>query len=118
MTRDGNVQPYGFNVLLAPRARGTSDATATLMPDGRVLFASGGDGLTAEVYDPKTGKFTHIDTGSPFFTLCPAATLLPTGKVLLITNGPTAQIFDPETGSVSQTAYAIGPGAVLRRRIT
>jgi hypothetical protein len=105
----GTFSPTGS--MSAARARATSDATATLLPDGRVLFASGGDGLTAEIYDPKTGKFTHIGTGSPFFTLCPAATLLSTGRVLLITNGLATRVFDPQSGALSPTPFTIGPGA-------
>jgi WD40 repeat protein len=36
---------------------GRSDFTATLLPDGRVLVAGGGDNTT-ELYDPATGQFT------------------------------------------------------------
>ena len=60
--------------------------TATLLSDGRVLVAGGGDGdriSTAELYDPRTGTWTM--TGAlpePF--LGQFGTLLPSGCVLIV----------------------------------
>jgi hypothetical protein len=85
--------------------------TATLLPDGHVLVAGGGGDytngaflLTAETYDPTTGRFTatgSMATGRTFH----AATLLADGRVLVTGGfGPiaplaSAEIYDPRTGS-------------------
>jgi hypothetical protein len=94
--------------------------TATLLPDGRVLFA-GGDDLSgnslasAELYDPKSGTFSP--TG-PMTTTREAQTaaLLPDGRVLIAggdynraTASPgsiplaSAELYDPETGTFTPT---------------
>jgi len=84
----------------APSAPGTFTATgsmgsirgghtATLLPSGKVLIAGGSSKsdlsgllLSAELYDPATGKFTYggsLGSGRA----SPNATLLPSGKVLI-----------------------------------
>ncbi len=93
------------------------EATATLLPDGKVLIAggsaSGGSSIgSAELYDPSTGTFSptgSLNTSRYRHT----ATLLPNGKVLIvgglnyINAGQTgassqilasAEIYDPSTG--------------------
>ena len=84
--------------------------SATLLGDGRVLFA-GGCGTAAELYDPATGTFTPtgdmtaVRGGS-------AATLLLDGRVLFTGGyncGPagqdgiwaSAELYDPATGTFS-----------------
>jgi hypothetical protein len=90
--------------------------TATLLQNGEVLVA-GGDrvtgirvtGITAELYNPSTGKWTT--TGSMIQPGYPqTATLLPSGEVLA-TGGDgyegetlaTAELYNPSTGTWSTT---------------
>jgi len=85
------------------------DATATLLPDGRVLIVAGINNDvcvgTAEIYDPTSNVFTASKS-----TITPrhfhTATLLPNGLVLIAggvnsaTNVNTladAQLYDPAT---------------------
>jgi hypothetical protein len=100
-----------------------SDATSTLLSDGRVLVAGGfaeplGSPLaSAELYDPKTGKFSP--TGA---MTAPrwgdTATLLRDGRVVIAggASGPevtmepvpnpalaSAELYDPKTGTFSRT---------------
>jgi len=88
--------------------------TATLLPDGRVLVAGGGDvgyfTSSAEIYDPASGTWTA--TG-PLGTSrgVHSATLLPDGKVLAVGGNhnslaaPTlvalfsAELYDPAAGT-------------------
>jgi hypothetical protein len=94
-------------------------ATATALPDGRVLILNGGTQL-AEIYDPATGKFTRDGSlrngyGSPESVVEVAvdsgtATLLPNGKVLVVGrvgDGSAAELFDPATGKSASVAFAL-----------
>jgi len=82
--------------------------TATLLGNGKVLLAGGGDAngvqATAELFDPSTGSFSP--TGSMNSARAAhTATLLGSGKVL-VTGGVdgngnilgTAELYDPVTG--------------------
>jgi len=80
--------------------------TAGLLPDGRVLIAGGSDSRgwdrnlnTAEIYDPRTGKFT---VASPMndkrFKLPDEAVQLPSGKLLIAGGSKEVEVFDPASG--------------------
>jgi WD40 repeat protein len=97
--------------------------TATLMRDGKVLIAGGGDASataqnSAEIYDPATGKFTTIaPMNSPRKEQ--SAILLTNGDVLLIggvdASGQvlaSAELYDPSTSRFTLTTAAFpGTGA-------
>ena len=92
-------------------------ATITRMSDGKVLIAGGGrtsgplvagTTITAEVFDPATGKFTatgSMSTGRD----CAAGALLPDGRVLVAggdtysSGAGTAEVYDPQTGTFTAT---------------
>jgi len=86
---------------------GHIDETATTLPDGKVLVT----GMTTEIYDPAAGAFTPTAaTSSPPRTLH-TATLLTTGKVLIV-GGKAADgsvlastvLYDPASDSFTLSA--------------
>jgi Kelch motif/Galactose oxidase, central domain len=90
--------------------------TATLLGDGKVLIAGGGnfDRLaSAEIYDPATatfsatGKMTRTRVGH-------TATLLCDGKVLIAaardSSDRSAELYDPSTGMFTATGDMTGAG--------
>jgi CSLREA domain-containing protein len=92
-------------------------ATATLLPNGKVLIAGGYNGsylASGELYDPATGAFTPTSSmGAARYAA--TATLLPTGKVLIAggNNGisylASAELYDPATGLFTATgSMALG----------
>jgi hypothetical protein len=80
--------------------------TAGLLPDGRVLIAGGSADRgwnanlnSAEVYDPRTGKFTATaNMNDSRFKLPDEAVQLASGKLLIAGGSKEAEIFDPATG--------------------
>jgi hypothetical protein len=95
--------------------------TATLLDDGRVLIAGGNalglpDGsnvpfATAELYDPSTGSFTVTAGDMTTPRTWHTATRLANGRVLVVGGDAgglgqelsSAEIFDPMSGTFSQT---------------
>ena len=91
-------------------------ATASLLPDGKVLVAGGSSGTdvgpgdlnSAEIYNPATGTFTATGTMIEGTTL-QTATVLKDGRVLIVggegvgSGSATAEIYDPSTGQFSAT---------------
>jgi hypothetical protein len=83
--------------------------TATLLPNGKVLIAGGSypytdgaDGMTAELFDPSTGTFTLTGSMSaPRFS--GAATLLPSGQVLMTGRSIIAELYDAVAGTFKRT---------------
>jgi hypothetical protein len=80
--------------------------TAGLLPDGRVLVAGGSDDRdwgavmsSAEIYDPRSGRFTAT---SPLndrrFKLPDEAVQLASGRLLIAGGSKQVEIYDPETG--------------------
>jgi hypothetical protein len=95
---------------------GRYGAGAALLPDGRVLVAGGSapedeagpmgplwyDSVTAEIYDPRTGKFDS--TGEMASGMVGATTaVLPDGRVLLIGDAGEPEMYDPASGTFGPT---------------
>ena len=96
--------------------------TATLLENGEVLVAGGGEIIdwdetiplnTAELYDPDTGTWSftgNLNTAVETHT----ATLLQNGKVLVLRGrGGSAELYDPDTGTwstISNLSRNIGFG--------
>lgn len=115
----GAFVPTGGMQVVDPVA-----ATATLLPDGRVLVVGGcgvppgpatecgelvqGDSLSftsaelAEIYDPTTGTFRRVADDTVLMRQDHSANLMPTGRVVLAGGGPAAADgFGATTRSVS-----------------
>jgi hypothetical protein len=89
--------------------------TAGLLPDGRVLVAGGSDerdwsgNLTsAEIYDPKTGKFGAVSSmRDSRFKLPEEAVVLESGKLLIAGGSKTVEVFNPAT-----SRFAVASGEI------
>jgi hypothetical protein len=79
--------------------------TAALLSDGRVLIAGGSDERdwrgtmnSAELYDPKTGKFTlTASLAASRFKLPDEAVILQSGQVLIAGGSKQVEVYDPAT---------------------
>jgi len=92
--------------------------TAGLLPDGRVLVAGGSDERdwngnlsSAEIYDPRTGKFTSAPSLiNARFKLPGEAVLLDSGKLLIAGGSREVELFDPAAAKFVAAAGEIsGP---------
>jgi len=80
--------------------------TAGLLPDGRVLIAGGSDERdwsgslnSAEIYDPRTGKFTATSPlNDSRFKLPDEAVQLTSGQLLIAGGSKQVEIYNPTTG--------------------
>ncbi len=89
--------------------------TAGLIPDGRVLVAGGSDERdwsgnlsSAEIYDPKTGKFGAVSSmRDSRFKLPEEAVALESGKLLIAGGSKTVEVFDPGT-----SRFAVASGEI------
>jgi len=80
--------------------------TAGLLPSGKVLIAGGSDARdwngnlnTAEIYDPRTGKFTAASSmNDSRFKLPDEPALLSAGRLLIAGGNSHAEIYDPRNG--------------------
>lgn len=93
--------------------------TAGLLPDGRVLIAGGSDDRdwhgamsSAEIYDPRTGKFTATSSlNESRFKLPDEAVQLPSGDLLVAGGSPKVEIYNPLSGK-----FAIVSGQINEAR--
>jgi hypothetical protein len=81
-------------------------ASATPLPDGKVLIAGGSGRSTAELYDPATGTFAPTGSMLGGHTKH-GAVLLPSGRVLIADSG-SAELYDPATGTFTATGAPVG----------
>lgn len=115
------AQGAGTWAFTSPVARAASNASSTLMQNGKVLVAGGNIGgigavfKWAQVYDPTTNTWTATpNMKAP--RNWPSGTLLPDGRVLIVggSNGnlngnylgilKTAEFYDPASGTFTLSA--------------
>jgi hypothetical protein len=96
---------------------------AHVLNNGKVLLSGGSPVPShpvpvpipdAQLYDPTTGLFAAAGTYAtvpPNFSSCAgrASTLLADGRVLIVWEDDLAEIYNPETGSFTQTGKPLGP---------
>lgn len=115
----------GLLAMVASMALVAGCATATLLPDGRVLLLN----LVAKAYDPATGRVSNLPM-PPTLRVYASATLLQDGRVLIAggagslgvgvsvdgssseaTGLASAELFDPATGTYTPTGAMARPRA-------
>ena len=93
--------------------------SAGLLPDGRVLIAGGSDDRdwqgkmnTAEIYDPRTGRFFGTSPlNDSRFKLPEEATQLASGQILIAGGSKMVEVFDPAVGK-----FLIATGRLMDAR--
>ncbi len=88
--------------------RARAGHTATMLADGTVLLAGGDADRTAEIFDPRTGRFTLVASRTTVPRRFHSAIRLLGGNVLLVGglgfyNGDTAEIFSVEDATFTST---------------
>jgi hypothetical protein len=120
-----NAQTATFTAINGTMTAARYYATATLLPDGKVLIAGGDNNpsesgalASAELYDPALGTFTATTGPMTAARYLHTATLLPNGKVLLaggldnnISPLASAELYDPALGTFTATS---GPMTAVR----
>ena len=81
---------------------------SVLLRDGRVLVV-GAEDPVAELYDPDSGRFSPSAADGLLGFDRGTATRLGDGRVLLIGHGAPAQLYDPETDTVTIPAPMVTP---------
>ncbi len=104
-TSTARAQSPGTFTVASTMTTARSQHTATLLTDGRVLFAGGAENSTvlasAEICDPSSGTFTS--TGNMTTArVAHIATSLADGRVLIVGDN-TAELYDPSTGTYTAT---------------
>jgi Kelch motif/Galactose oxidase, central domain len=93
--------------------------SAGLLPDGRVLIAGGSDDRdwqgkmnSAEIYDPRTGKFSATSPlNESRFKLPEEAALLASGQILVAGGSKRVEVYDPASGK-----FVIAAGQMIDAR--
>ena len=88
-----------------------ADATATLLGNGRVLLAGGGNPsatASAELYNPGTGSWSATGSMTSAHPVG-AAALLADGRVL-VAGYSTGDVYSPATGTWTETGDMVDPG--------
>ena len=129
----GENVPYLITAEIYDPSTGTFTATsdmihghecgqAHVLNNGKVLLSGGSPFPSnnqvpipdAQLYDPTTGSFAAAGTYAtvpPNFAGCSgrASTLMADGRVLIVWEDDLAEIYNPETGSFTQTGKPLGP---------
>ena len=96
-------------------------ATATLLPNGKVLIAGGLGGLagnSTDLYDPATNSFAVTTPLLTNFRFSPGATLLPNGRVLIAGGADLSDTPLSSTDLYNPTSNTITAGPMMNQQRT